>query len=79
MCFIRKDQRVVFLRKNLKKLTSLLKKYLGMSVFSCLIKGLLAIVCSNFFSNLKVNQILTVAYSQMFDHMYIKCWIGRYT
>ena len=75
-----------FSAQKSKKLRSLLKKYLGMSVFSCLIKGLLAIVCFNFFSNLKVNQILTVAYSEMFDHVwrcildaYIKCRIGSYT
>ena len=54
-------------------LTSLSKMYLALKLLKSNMKGLLAIICSNFFSNYKVDQMKTVAYSQIFHHVYSAC------
>ena len=44
----------------------------GIFVHECITKGVLAIICSNFFSHCKGDQKKTVAISQMYNHVQLQ-------
>ena len=65
---IRKDQRE-FLCKKSTEIALLMKMRSTLNVPSCIIKGVLVIICSNSFSHCKGDQMKTVAISQIFNHV----------
>ena len=73
---IRKDQRVNFLRINLK--ISLLKIYEVLKVHYCIMKSVLAIIYSNSFSKCNIDQKKRVAFSQMFNHIQSQCTLDAF-
>ena len=52
-----------------KEITLLMKVRSTLKVSECITKSILAIFCSNSFSNCKVDQKKTIAISQMFSHL----------
>ena len=68
-CFNMERSKGIFVRKNLKKIASLMKMRSTLTVSQCITKGVLAIISSNSFSLCKGDQKKTVAISQMFNHV----------
>ena len=58
-----------FRARKSKKMTSLMKMRSTLKVPKCIAKCVLAIICSNSFSQCKVDQKKTVAISQLFNHV----------
>ena len=68
-CFNTEGSKGNFVRENLKKLASLMKMHSTLRVPLSIIKCVLAIIYSDYFSHCKVEQKKTVAISQMFSHV----------
>ena len=61
-----------FFTQKSKEIASSMKMRSTLKVPECIAKGVLAIICSNSFSNFcKVDQKKTVAISQMFNHVHL--------
>ena len=63
-----RKMKVKFCAQESKTIASLMKMCSTLKVPLCIIEGVLAIICSNSFSNCQVDQKKTIAISQMFNH-----------